>query len=268
MRRLAAVLMVFSAVFCDAAEKQRPKVSSEEANAALSRYDAEQSKLSKQFEDANSRTFDIYAMAFNLNKEEVLKSLADAQAAATQAADLDEAIRVRDAITYIKALVPTLPTTPDKATQETISKLEREIARLNSRLRRAPPPAPPVPREAVRFNGHAYLVVPGPVTWHLATEWCENNGGSLVRIESEEEHKFVGELLRKTSQIEAWIGGSDEETEGVWKFPDGSPLKFTKFGPAQPNNADGFEHYLVYGRRGWYDIYAGKRTAFVCEWSE
>ena len=255
---------------CIADDKQRPKVTSEFAKAALSSFEQDQATLSKQFEEANSRAADLYLKSSKANTEKALKALADAQDTATKAADLDEALRIRDAIMYIKSIDPAVPAVTDMAAKETIAKLEREVSRLNARSRRTSTstPGPSIPREAMRINGHAYLVVPGPVTWHLATKWCEEHGGYLVQIESDDENKFVGELLRKTSQGEAWIGGTDEETEGVWKFPDGSPLKFTKFGPTQPNNAGGVEHYLVYGGRGWYDIYGGKRTAFVCEWSE
>ena len=60
--------------------------------------------------------------------------------------------------------------------------------------------------DTVTFNGSTYEVFEEGMTWTEAEEYCENLGGHLVVISSEEEQKFVSGLL--SSRLEYyWIGG-------------------------------------------------------------
>jgi gliding motility-associated-like protein len=72
-------------------------------------------------------------------------------------------------------------------------------------------------------TGHYYEYVPSTgITWTNAKVEAENRTyfglqGYLATITSEEEAKLTGEQALGTG----WIGGSDEETEGVWKWLTG-----------------------------------------------
>ncbi|KAJ0022148.1 hypothetical protein NQD34_009637, partial [Periophthalmus magnuspinnatus] len=56
-------------------------------------------------------------------------------------------------------------------------------------------------------------------TWEESRSYCQEYGGDLIVINSNEEQEFV-----KLYEDNKWIGLSDRETEGVWKWVDGSPL--------------------------------------------
>ena len=40
-----------------------------------------------------------------------------------------------------------------------------------------------------------------------------------------------------------WIGATDRIREGDWKWTDGNPWSFTKWGPIEPNNDRTWDHH-------------------------
>lgn len=71
-------------------------------------------------------------------------------------------------------------------------------------------------------NGHLYKFVSGSYTWSAAKSAAEaqelyGSTGYLVTITSQEENDFVSERLTG----DGWIGASDSETEGTWKWVTG-----------------------------------------------
>uniref|UniRef100_A0A3Q2QI44 CD209 antigen-like protein E n=1 Tax=Fundulus heteroclitus TaxID=8078 RepID=A0A3Q2QI44_FUNHE len=65
-----------------------------------------------------------------------------------------------------------------------------------------------------------YLLSTNTGSWDEGREDCENRGGDLVVIDNSEEQRFISTFTDK----EAWIGLNDKETEGSWKWVDGTSL--------------------------------------------
>lgn len=129
------------------------------------------------------------------------------------------------------------------------------------------------PIGAITYNGHYYQLFNNNVSWEYAKKYCESKDGYLVTITSEEENDAIEILLDKYSSDNNfyWLGATDIESEGNWKWVTGEGWSYTNWNDGQPDNASGQEHYLhVYTeseRFGkWNDLtntyYKG---GFICE---
>lgn len=133
-------------------------------------------------------------------------------------------------------------------------------------------PKPPVgvPKDARYFIGKWYYVYFAPgIKWHQAKAKCESLGGQLVIIPDEPTWAFVKAL----TPAFVWLGATDEKTERIWVWVDGTPLKFSAWLRDQPDNMNNNEHYLVTRGDKWNDAPAdGKRgnnnqvAGYICEW--
>ncbi len=104
-------------------------------------------------------------------------------------------------------------------------------------------------------NGHWYEYVAGPATWDGALGGAAamshlGQPGYLATITSEAEQVF----LQSQGWGLAWVGGSDRETEGVWKWiagPEaGQVFSYTAWGGGEPNDWNGGEDYLQFNWGG------------------
>lgn len=89
------------------------------------------------------------------------------------------------------------------------------------------------------FNDHYYYQSKNNVYWSAAKLACENAGGHLVTITSQSENDFI---FNNKKSSEVWIGFSDQETEGQWKWVTNEPVVYTNWCSGQPDNA-GNEDY-------------------------
>jgi len=94
-------------------------------------------------------------------------------------------------------------------------------------------------------NDHFYELMAGPpITWDSARADAISQGGYLATITSDAENAFLTALY----PTQAWIGGSDAETEGVWKWADGPEggnlISYFKWRPGDPNDTNGTQNYL------------------------
>ncbi|HOV50656.1 MAG TPA: Ig-like domain-containing protein, partial [Candidatus Cryosericum sp.] len=98
-------------------------------------------------------------------------------------------------------------------------------------------------------NGHYYEFVSNPgVSWTSAKSEAANRTlyglrGYLATITSSGENAFLTEKVSGS----AWIGASDADQEGVWKWmtgPEtGTTLSYTNWNSGEPNNSGGNENY-------------------------
>ena len=137
-------------------------------------------------------------------------------------------------------------------------------------------------------TGKFYRAVNSSVDWHTARDnaaAASLNGvsGQLVRIDSAFENETVRNLAN--SMGTAWIGATDETTEGQWNWLDGTTeselfwsgsesgsaqggLYNNWISSQQPNNTGGTQHYgTIGGNTGqWYDNESSTNTGYVIEW--
>jgi len=125
------------------------------------------------------------------------------------------------------------------------------------------------------FNGHVYELVPTPLPWHVAKRRAEDAGGYLVVITSKEENDFVKGLIEKSTNGEfcsTWIGFTDEENEGDWKWVNGEKATFNFWFSSQPDNWGGWENaaHFVKNENGihWNDNSSGCRFVYIIEYNQ
>ena len=72
------------------------------------------------------------------------------------------------------------------------------------------------------FNGHSYQRFDTAMNWTDAKAFCANKSAHLATITSQAENDFVAKNLVPTSPVSpVWLGATDEEKEGVWKWITG-----------------------------------------------
>ncbi|XP_022596303.1 CD209 antigen-like protein D [Seriola dumerili] len=127
------------------------------------------------------------------------------------------------------------------------------------------------------FSCTCYFLSTQSGSWEKAREDCRARGADLVIIDSPEEQTFLSGFISTFT----WIGLSDREEEGVWKWVDGTPLNLTYWAVKQPDNGggdpkwgeedcahlghDGSAHLTHDESAHWNDLSCGSRLRWICE---
>lgn len=139
--------------------------------------------------------------------------------------------------------------------------------------------------EAVVYEGHSYAVCDEAMSWDDAKAACEMRGGHLVVINDEKEQQFLQTIVIGGKKPYYWIGLSDSETEGTFKWVNGDSLTYTNWGEGQPDNWQDSEDVVMLPNRDmqykdwsnafgtWNDMngegdvdHSLVQMGFLCEW--
>ena len=115
------------------------------------------------------------------------------------------------------------------------------------------PPPPPPPVTSAQVGAATFTFIPNAGSWDTARASCAVRGGELASIHSAAENAAAWALV--PSGTSAWIGLTDEATEGTWEWIDGSSADYVNFQTGEPNqgtneNCAGF--YSTFGG-SWAD---------------
>ncbi|XP_063051019.1 ladderlectin-like [Engraulis encrasicolus] len=118
------------------------------------------------------------------------------------------------------------------------------------------------------FNNRCFKLVTKPDTFHRAQGVCEVENSHLASVHSAAELDFLKNVVRASGvyQQGAWLGGSDDGSEGTWYWIDGSPFDFADWAQGQPDNF-GVEDCLMmtpYDKLRWKDLRCGFTMPFIC----
>ncbi|XP_034002680.1 CD209 antigen-like protein E, partial [Trematomus bernacchii] len=142
-----------------------------------------------------------------------------------------------------------------------LTKKTREVDRLQSLMEKAKT----CPEGWRMFGCSCYLFSTEEASWEQSRDNCTAGGAHLVIVDSNKELEFISSMTKK----DTWIGLSDREEEGTWKWVDGSPLTLTFWKGGEPNNgAGGSEEdcaYIYSNKNVWNDAFCSVDLHWMCE---
>ncbi|XP_052761891.1 CD209 antigen-like protein E [Mya arenaria] len=75
------------------------------------------------------------------------------------------------------------------------------------------------------YKNSSYFYSTEDLTWYDARDSCLEMGATLAVITDEAEDDFVGDLIG--GSYYTWLGATDEDLEGSWRWVTGAELKFS-----------------------------------------
>lgn len=123
----------------------------------------------------------------------------------------------------------------------------------------------------ITFNGSCYFFSKDAANFTKADGICVKNGAHLCHIESPGENAFIRGKVKSLTAADWWLGGTDSEQEGTWKwFRSGQLLSFSDFAAGQPDKGHplDIEHCLDMKKDWdfkWNDEGCQLEINFICE---
>lgn len=110
--------------------------------------------------------------------------------------------------------------------------------------------------------GKAIGVIKRGRTWNQAQAYCQKKGGNLVTVNDQ---RIADWMTNRKQRL--WIGYTDQNTEGEWKWASGEKTTFVKWNPGEPNNHGNNEDCALNGPSGnWLDAPCnGRKEWSICE---
>lgn len=115
-----------------------------------------------------------------------------------------------------------------------------------------PVEAQEIETEEIQDLVSTYQVIVGDHTWEEAREYCEQHGGHLATITTEEEQEEIESILylyirqNESNLYAVWLGAESTQEDGEFQWITGENFSsYQKWALGEPNNEDGTEHYLI-----------------------
>ncbi|XP_065327299.1 CD209 antigen-like protein E [Pelmatolapia mariae] len=115
----------------------------------------------------------------------------------------------------------------------------------------------------VIFNGNLFQVSSEQKSWQQSRQDCLQKGADLMIINSREEQNFVNQFKKRL-----WIGLTDSEIEGTWKWVDGNRTSTSYWNSGEPNggtNENCGEIKIYNSENSWNDATCSDRQFWICE---
>ncbi|XP_051576549.1 CD209 antigen-like protein E isoform X1 [Myxocyprinus asiaticus] len=161
------------------------------------------------------------------------------------------------------------------AMQERFSRLCSEYTTLGQTCSKQVIQCRPCPETWMHMEGMCYFFSEDKLDWEHSKESCASMGGHLTILHSYEQHHTLESVARQRGgpDYHFWIGLSDTETEGVWKWVDNTVVNRTFWNEwhKEPNNhQSGGIHgedcaVLDSHSKTWFDVPCDFNYKRICE---
>ena len=112
------------------------------------------------------------------------------------------------------------------------------------------------PSNSIFYNGNYYEVYSniGKIfTWWKATDFAASRNGHLAVITSQAENDAIQTLIKDCSVSDFYIGGTDSDSEGAWRWFNGEAFEYSNWASGEPSNNnyyEGAENFLMLRKNG------------------
>jgi hypothetical protein len=117
-------------------------------------------------------------------------------------------------------------------------------------------------QEEVLYSEGRYELYTDYKSWSGAEAHCQAEGGHLASILTAEEHREAAKVAGRDS---VWLGGTDEDLEGTWRWTDGSAWAYTGWEAGHGSSGKKYNYIKMHGRppSSWSDMDEDK-LHFLC----
>ena len=112
-----------------------------------------------------------------------------------------------------------------------------------------------------------YLLCPQRVTFEAAVAQCAAHDARLVIVDDADENRWLWDAAQGVAGQRWWLGLSDAETEQVWRWVDGSPIRWAAWSRGQPDDGSAREDCVHFweDRAQWNDAACDAEHGVICE---
>ncbi|CAH1775812.1 unnamed protein product [Owenia fusiformis] len=122
------------------------------------------------------------------------------------------------------------------------------------------------------YDGNCYFISDTVhderLSWHESESRCQENGGHLLSIHSEQEERFIiGQLEIDYFGRDIWIGLNELDLQHGYRWSDKSPTDYINWNTNEPNDHDGAERCVVFLTRTgkWNDDLCSVINGYICK---
>uniref|UniRef100_A0A8B9BIN9 Macrophage mannose receptor 1 n=1 Tax=Anser brachyrhynchus TaxID=132585 RepID=A0A8B9BIN9_9AVES len=117
-----------------------------------------------------------------------------------------------------------------------------------------------------RHGFYCYLVGHTPLTFSEAKKTCERSGGYLTSIADRYEQAYLTSFVGLSSEKYFWIGLTDTEEQGIFKWVTGEGVFYTNWHSAMPGNEAGCVALRTGNAAGLWDVQNCEiKAKFICK---
>uniref|UniRef100_A0A8C5T7L3 MRC1 protein n=1 Tax=Malurus cyaneus samueli TaxID=2593467 RepID=A0A8C5T7L3_9PASS len=118
----------------------------------------------------------------------------------------------------------------------------------------------------MKHGFYCYSLVQLPATFSEAKKVCEENKGYLATVRDRYEQAFLTSVIGFKPEKYFWIGLSDVEEQGTFKWASGDPVTFTHWNMGMPGGESGCVAMATGTSAGLWDILNCEETnTFLCK---
>ncbi|KAK9976634.1 hypothetical protein ABG768_021839 [Culter alburnus] len=112
----------------------------------------------------------------------------------------------------------------------------------------------------VYYQSSFYFISSEKRNWTESRRYCTERGADLIIINNREEQEFVKKI---SGNAGVWIGLTDSDVEGRWKWVDGTNMTSGFWGSGEPNGYEK-ENCAVLYSSGWHDYSCNNAFKWIC----